>query len=1012
MSSLTAGIMSSLTAGIALAPLLVDIKADVAGFKNDMQKATSVGVEEAEKLSTKLTKVAKVGDSISGLGSKLTMGLTLPLVGLGAAIGNIGMDYEAQMSRVKAISGATGREFEKLDKQAIDLGASTAFSATEAAQGMENLASAGFGVNEIMEAMPGMMDLAASSGEDLASSADIAASTLRGFGLEASQAAHVADVLAKNSADTNAAVSDTGEAMKYIAPVAHSMGLSLEEVTASIGIMANAGIKGSEAGTTLRTSLSRLADPSKEAAKAMDNLSFTAFDAQGNLLPLKNIIGNLKVATKDLTMEQKQQAISTIFGTEAMSGMLTLVDAGPEQLEQLTNSLKNSEGAAKDMAKTMQDNAKSSVEQMVGSLETAAIKIEKSVAPTITKIANYVGELADKFANLSEDQQENILKWTAIAIAAGPVLKIFGGGISTVATLGKGILSLSNVIKGTTLATETLTTVGGLAGGASGVGGMVTTMGSALLTCAPLALGVAAVGTAIYAVHENAEYMNTSIHKTTEELPFMQSAMNALNGHTIKSKEEMQEMGLIYTDWNENVSPETRAALEETATTIANLNLEVEKSNVTGEIITEEDSTDLINKTDKLCKDVIQTIQSNSSETTAGLKKLFEENGIQDYEQYTLDSLDKLSIEEQGKVTELNSKINVIYANASKEKRKINDTEKAQIQDYYSQVANIKLNSTAKTQDELLNAQATFNVRLKGLDEQGVSDLLQSQAQARDEKNAAIDQDYDTQIEKLKMNWDKKDYAEKLYAQEAIKSLEEEKQKKIDLNNQTYQGYLKTIEEKYPEIYSRIDYHNGLILNSTELAARAELAQQLSMFQGLDSINETGYYKLYNQNRNCWENVYVDVDTETGKIKSVWNQTTGEVAGNPVSANVREVDTGAFDRVKAEYDRLKGYLISNPLGTDFYIKYNQYSNGYGYDANGNAISHYNYNGQDYVPYDGYTARLHKGERVLTAKENEQYNNTNNNPTSTINFNGNYNFNDKGDIDYFLNQAALKLKGAR
>ena len=211
--------------------------------------------EQAAKTNTALLKIDEVGgklkdvgDKVSGVGKAL-MPVSAGVTALGGAAVKMTSDFDSCMSRVAAISQATDEELARLRQTAKDLGASTAFSASEAAAGMENLASAGFTVNEIIEAMPGMLDLAASSGEDLASSADIAASTLRGFGMDASEAGHVADVLAQNAAATNAAVADTGEAMKYIAPLANTVGLEFEEVAASIGIMANAGIKGSQAGT-------------------------------------------------------------------------------------------------------------------------------------------------------------------------------------------------------------------------------------------------------------------------------------------------------------------------------------------------------------------------------------------------------------------------------------------------------------------------------------------------------------------------------------------------------------------------------------------------------------------------------------------------------------------------------------------------------------------------------------------------------------------------------------------
>lgn len=296
-----------------------------------------------------------------------------------------GMDFEAQMSRVKAISGATGEEFSKLKEQAKQLGADTAFSATQAAEGMENLASAGFTTSEIMEAMPGMLDLAASSGEDLASSADIAASTLRGFGLDAGEAGHVADALAKNAAATNAAVADTGEAMKYVAPVAKSMGIEFEETAAAIGIMSDAGIKGSQAGTTLRGALSRIAKPTKEMKDTMDELGLSFYDSNGKMKSLTDITEMLETKMSGLTDEQKNQALVTLFGQESLSGMMALMDRGSGEVRKLTDEYKNCDGSAKDMAKTMQDNLSGAVEEFGGSVESLGIEIFENIRGPLKK---------------------------------------------------------------------------------------------------------------------------------------------------------------------------------------------------------------------------------------------------------------------------------------------------------------------------------------------------------------------------------------------------------------------------------------------------------------------------------------------------------------------------------------------------------------------------------------------------------------------------------------------------
>ncbi|QEY33878.1 phage tail tape measure protein [Caproiciproducens galactitolivorans] len=393
-------------------------------------------------------KISKAGEKISNVGQKL-LPVTGAVVAIGTAAVKAGNDFEAQMSRVAAISGATGDDLKALTDQALQLGADTAYSATEAAQGMENLASAGFTTKEIMAAMPGMLDLAASSGEDLANSADIAASTLRGFGLAADQAGHVADVLAKNAADTNAAVADTGAAMKYIAPVAQNAGWSLEQVTAAIGEMADAGIKGEQAGTTLRGALTNLMNPSKEQAATMKEIGFSAYGANGKMKSLSEIIKELGEKTAGLTDKQRDNVIATIMGTNSLSGMQVLLKDGSANLDKLTASLKNSDGAAKQMASTMMDNTKGSIEQMNGAIETAAIKIQQILAPIITKIAEYIADLANKFSALSPGMQKIILIAVGIVAAIAPVAKV----IQVTAT---GVKNLVGVIQAVGAATKDL----------------------------------------------------------------------------------------------------------------------------------------------------------------------------------------------------------------------------------------------------------------------------------------------------------------------------------------------------------------------------------------------------------------------------------------------------------------------------------------------------------------------------------------------------------------------------
>ncbi|HAP6102651.1 TPA: phage tail tape measure protein [Enterococcus faecium] len=402
------------------------LKATDSGFVKTFKDAQDA-VKTFEKNSNSMTTA--VGKVMQGTGAAMTKYITTPLIGVGVAAAKVGGDFEAQMSRVKAISGATGDTFEQMKQQAIDLGAKTAFSAKESAAGMENLASAGFSAQEIMKAMPGLLDLAAVSGGDVALASENTATALRGFGLEASEAGHVADVFARAAADTNAEVGDMGEALKYVAPVANSMGISLEETAAAIGIMSDAGIKGSQAGTTLRGALSRLARPTKAMQDTMDNLGVSFYDADGKMKPLKTQVELLKKAFEGLTPEQQQNALVTLYGQESLSGMMALIDKGPDSLGKLTKSLKDSDGAADDMARTMQDNMNSSIEQMFGAFESAAIVIQKILAPSIRKVADAISGLVEKFVSAPESTQKLVVAIGLIVAAIGPLIFMIGSVI-------------------------------------------------------------------------------------------------------------------------------------------------------------------------------------------------------------------------------------------------------------------------------------------------------------------------------------------------------------------------------------------------------------------------------------------------------------------------------------------------------------------------------------------------------------------------------------------------------
>ncbi|MCP1124559.1 phage tail tape measure protein [Bacillus sp. 3103sda1] len=348
---------------------------------------------------------------------------------------SVGMEFGAQVSRVGAIAGATTDQLNSLKNQALELGASTSKSASEIAKGQEALAALGFTVDDVLGAMPGVISAAEASGSDMAQTAGVMASTLNIFSMEASEATRVADILAKTANISAADLTDMQYALKYAGPPAASLGISLEELAASIGIMTNAGMEGEQAGTTLRTALLRLIDPPKEASTELKKLGVTATDSNGKFVGLESIVEQLSKGMNGMTDAQKAAALSTIFGTEAVSGMLSLISAGPKEIDEMTKSLENSAGASAEAAKQMKDNLAGAVDEMSGAIETAKIKFTEGLTPALEGAAKVITDLVQKWNNLDEGTQEVIATSAALATALLGVTAVVG-----VLTLGIGAL--------------------------------------------------------------------------------------------------------------------------------------------------------------------------------------------------------------------------------------------------------------------------------------------------------------------------------------------------------------------------------------------------------------------------------------------------------------------------------------------------------------------------------------------------------------------------------------------
>lgn len=360
--------------------------------------STELDSKKAEKAMSRFSSYAKT--AMAGVKTAIVTGSAAITAMAGYSV-KVGSDFEAAMSKVSAISGATGDDLQKLTEKAKEMGAKTKFSATESAQAFEYMAMAGWKTDDMLNGIEGIMNLAAASGEDLATTSDIVTDALTAMGLQASDSGHFADVLAAASSNSNTNVGMMGETFKYVAPVAGALGYNIEDLSQAIGLMANSGIKSTQAGTALRSILTRLAKPPKEAAAAMDKYDISMKNSDGSMKSLMEVMENMRDSLRGLPKDEKAAAAAALGGQEAMSGLLAIVNASDTDFKKLASSIENADGASEKMANTMNDNLKGSITIAGSALEGFGInvyeKMEKPLKSAVDAGTEDINRLSEAF---------------------------------------------------------------------------------------------------------------------------------------------------------------------------------------------------------------------------------------------------------------------------------------------------------------------------------------------------------------------------------------------------------------------------------------------------------------------------------------------------------------------------------------------------------------------------------------------------------------------------------------
>lgn len=1034
--------------GIKLAPLMTEIKVDIQNFKSDMEKAAAIGKSEAEKISKELEGTAKVSESMSKVGDALTLGVTAPILAAGTAVGKFAIDSENSLGILQGQLGTTAEETERLQEIARNVyengyGDSINDCIADLALLRQNVRESATWTDEMtqstLEQIGTITTLFDTNADEVTRTAQVMKSSglieniqegldliTYGFQNGANYSGEMLDTLREYSPQFVKLGLDGNEAMQYLIQGAENGAFNLDKVGDALKELSIRVVDGSDTTRQGFEAMGLSADEMAQKFAAGGDSAQQAF--QETLNGLASIEDPV----------QRNIAGVNLFGTmwedlgETVILSLADVEGGLEGVEGAT------ERAGERMNESFSTRAISLARQLGDSLlplGDALLDIGEDALPVVQE---GVESFTDVMEDMDTETAQSIVKFAGLAAATGPVIKTVSGGISVYTKLSSVLGGASKAMGIFGSSQAAAAAAAGTTTTAVGTAGLTGSMVGLLGTCAPIAAGVALVGTGIYAMHESAQLAGRSVNEASDDMSLMEKALATLSGTEIHTREELEEMGYVYKEFSDEISPEFQEAVGESTKKVQDFNVFLQEIGF-DDVITQDETDKFVQRVNDTCSEVIATIESRKEEAQSGLKELFtaDDSVIDESEQRVLEILSQSSDSQISEVQTLQSEIIEIQQNAVAEKRAMNEQEIADIESKNDRIRQIELEAVGGTQEEIEYAKNEFNARIQSMDLESASELMQEKASIRDEEIVQIQASYDTEIDMLKAQLEECDETQRPYLEEQIRNLEQDRDEKIQIQNDLYGEYLRIIEENNPKLLDGINKYTGEILTNQDMMCQRNLDTLRGMYKDLDSITESGCYQMWDSVNQHYSNVAVKVDETTGEIVGVYDSTTNMVAGYcesmgqdaeemasrqdasfrmVVSAAGAYVDyaTGnivlangtaiaSLDDLKLHTDGTRQGII-DINGTPYQIKvakdgtiaalneidaaadsaaatrtitFNVVASGIANAANTAAdivrsAASRHYNGIDNVPYDGYQAVLHKGERILTAEENRAY----------------------------------------
>ena len=909
---------------------LLDLQNQLQQTNKEIEQQGNKFVKASEKFAAYGSKLEKIGGKIQDVGEDAMKAGTM-MLGAAGTVAKFASDFETSIAKVNSIAKLSKSELKDYADAIMEVSNNTGQNAGDVANSVYDAISSGIQVGDATGFVEKMNTLSASGFTSLGNAIDVVTTTINAYGMSVEDATDISDKLITTQNLGKVTVDELSQSMGKIIPTANASNVSLDQLCAGYAVLTSQGIKAAESTTYMNSMFNELSDSGSKIGETLKNKTGKSFK---ELMESGMSLSDILLIINDSAKEQGLQFNELWGSAEAGKAGLGLIAEEGQKFNKVLGEMQNSAGATKEAFDIVSDTSAYKMQQSLTQLKNSFTKLGESLLPFVDDISEGIGKLAEIISNLNPEIVTSVAKFGALLLVFGGVTKGVG---SLVTAVGKGATALSALFK----VVGNFKTMGSLAkaitsvstaGSAAATGTSAFTAGlSALSTVAlPLVATLAAVATAVYTWHEYQDVMNQSVTKSKEEMSLMERAIAKLTGTTTYSKKELKDMGLIYDDFNENISKDFQKQVENMTLDIHDFGMELNDISLDG-VIDDNEVKGLETRVSGALDSCLKAIEGKGETLQSGLEKAFSMDGVIDEsETALLEYWNGRTNKEKEEAQKCQNEINAIIANARAEGRALTPEEEEQIRQYYAQIKQIELECQASNSYEIEYAQKDFQNRINTADAATSEKLLKDRYKTYQEQQIATKNNYDTLIAMAMEGYDQMSEEEKKYADETKARLENAKAEELAINQQKYDEDIKYAEEHCENLNMVFNKYTGQRVAAKDVENYQEYELMREHYDKIGEVTESGYKRIYDTATGTWKDLYVSVDSATGQLKGIYDLNTQNVAAMTI-----DDESALRDEVAAWQSSSEGVLANCiTMGT----AYSDLS-GNIMDESGNIIGH-------------------------------------------------------------------------